>query len=244
MGRLPAVGARAGNRDEEETRVLATDLPAGPAPARVRPLVAIALEGTLLDPWPGVAAVIQMLSGATPQDVAAFEATGEYRSPWEIARAAGPWVAAGRPRPIPPGGWRVVVNQTGRDPGDLGAHGRRLWELRGWRFEAPRVDAGRLRQLSEVANVVLVTGRDRRGLAHAEEVLGWTAFAATTSEDVLRPDPQVLLRHGATGHFVGSTAADRACAEAARFVYHDATNGLRAIVDRMIRSLQPTAAAP
>lgn len=239
MARVPAIGARAGNRDEDETRVLATDLPAGPAPARVRPLVAIALEGTLLDPWPGVAAVINMLSGATPQDVAAFEATGEYRSPWEIARAAGPWVTAGRPRPIPTGGWRVVINQTGRDPGDLAAHGRRLWELRGWRFEVPRVEKERLVRLSELANVLLVTGRDRKGLARAEEVLGWSPYGATTSEDAVRPDPQVLLRHGPTGHFIGSTAGDRATAEGARFVYHDASAGLRPILERMIRSLTP-----
>ncbi|MDP2317577.1 MAG: hypothetical protein Q8P41_32125 [Pseudomonadota bacterium] len=203
-----------------------------------------ALEDTLLDTRAGRLAVIHALSGATPADVAAFEATGEYDDPWIIARAAGTWVRAGRPRPIPSGGWRVVVNQCGGDPGDLAIKARTLSELRGWKAEAPRVDATRLVRLAELAQLAVVTGRDRTALARAEGVLGYHFGAATTAEDGLRPDPQVVLRHGPNGHYIGVTEADRATAGAARFVFHDATKGLAPIVDRMIQKLTPVDALP
>ncbi|MDP2305796.1 MAG: hypothetical protein Q8P18_07190 [Pseudomonadota bacterium] len=212
------------------------ELPAIVAKRR-RPWIVFALEDALLDTRAGRLHVINALSTATPADVALFEATGEYDDPWVIARAAGTWVRAGRPRPLPLGGWRVVVNQCGGDPGDLDARARTLWELRGWKAEAPRVEASRLAQLAEVAQLGIVTHRDRQGLARAEQVLGHAFAAATTREDGVRPDPQVLLRHGPTGHFIGIGEEDRATAKAARFVFHDATAGLAPIVDKMILKL-------
>ncbi len=209
---------------------------------RRRPWLVFALEDALLDTRAGRLHVIHALSTATPADVALFEATGEYDDPWVIARAAGTWVRAGRPRPLPLGGWRVVVNQCGGDPGDLDSRARMLWELRGWKAEAPRVDAARLSRLAEVAQLGIVTSRDRKGLARAEEVLGYHFAASTTGEDGARPDPQVLLRHGATGHFIGIGDQDRATALAARFVFHDATAGLAPIVDRMLQKLAPAPA--
>jgi len=206
---------------------------------RRKPWILFALEDVLLDTRAGRVAVIHLLSGATEADVARFEATGEYDEPWILARAIGPWVRAGRPLPLPPGGWRVVVNQCGGDPGDLVRRAQALWDLRGWKAEAPRVDAERLRALAAVAQLGVVTRRDRRGLERAEEVLGYHFEAATTFEDALRPDAEVLTRHATTGHFIGVTAEDRATAEAARFVFHDASRGLAPLVDRMIKKLAP-----
>ncbi len=217
---------------------------AGPAAARRRPWIVFGLEDGLLDTRAGRLAVIHALSGATAADVALFEATGEFDDPWVIARAACAWVRAGRPKPLPAGGWRVVVNHCGGDPGDLIGRAATLWELRGWKAEAPRVDAPRLVRLAELANLAVVTSRDREGLARAESVLGYHFEAATTREDGLRPDPRVALRHASTGHYVGVGPEDRATAEAARFVFHDAGAGLLPVVDRMIRKLAPPEPLP
>lgn len=212
--------------------------PPSPAVRRRHPWIVFALEDALLDTRAGRLHVIHALSTATPADVALFEATGEYDDPWVIARAVGTWVRAGRPRPIPVGGWRVVVNQCGGDPGDLRARAAILWELRGWKAEAPRVASSRLAKLAEVAQLAIVTHRDSVGLARAEEVLGYQFAASTTREDGARPDAQVLLRHGPTGHFIGIGDEDRATAKAARFVFHDATAGLAPIVEKMILKLE------
>ncbi len=206
---------------------------------RRKPWILFALEDALLDTRAGRVAVIHLLSGATEADVARFEATGEFDEPWILARAIGPWVRAGRPLPLPTGGWRVVVNHCGGDPGDLVRRADALWDLRGWKAEAPRVDAARLHALAEVAHLGVVTRRDRGGLARAEEVLGYHFEAATTFDEGLRPDADVLTRHATTGHFIGVTAEDRATAEEARFVFHDASRGLAALVDRMIKKLAP-----
>ncbi len=215
-----------------------------PAPRRQRPRIVLSLEDALLDTRPAILSVIHLLSGATPADVAELEATGELDGPWEVARAAHPWIRAGRPRPIPPGGWRIIVNQCGFDPGDLTTRAARLYAEREWRKEAARVDPQRLARLAEVARIAVVTDRDRAGLARAEACIGFHFEDATTAEDALRPDPRALLMHDATGHFVGRGPRDRACAEGARFVFHEVVGSPVPIVDKMIARLAPVAATP
>lgn len=214
-----------------------------PAPRRQRPWIVLSLEGALLDPRPAVLSVVHLLSGATAADVALFEATGEYESAWDIARAAHPWVRAGRPKPIPPGGWRVVVNQCGWDPGDLHGRAAMLYQQREWRKEAGRVDPERLARLAAVAHLGVVTSRDRAGWARAEECLRVRFDAVTTIEDAVRPDPDALLRHAPTGHYLGSGPEDRALAVAARFVFHDVGAGPIPVLDRMIAKLSQQVAA-
>jgi len=216
-----------------------------PAPRRQRPWIVLSLEDALLDTRPAVLSVIHLLSGATPDDVAVLEATGELDGPWEVARAAHPWIRAGRPKPPPAGGWRVIVNQCGFDPGDLRARAERLYAQREWRQEAPRIDAARMAQLADVAQLAVVTDRDRAGYARAEVCLGYTFAHVTTAEDALRPDGAALSRHAPTGHFVGKGPRDRATAEAARFVFHDVGASPLAIVDKMISRLAaPVGAGP
>lgn len=204
----------------------------------------LSLEGVLIDPRPAVLSVIHHLTGATAADVAAFEATGEYAGPWEIARALHAWVRARRPRPIPPGGWRVVVNQCGMDPGDLTRAAERLYQQREWRKEGAYVPPDRLARLEELARLAVVTDRDSAGLARAEEVLGRRFAASTSAGDAVRPDPGALLRLGPTGHFVGCGPRDRACAEGARFVFHEAGAAPLAVIDRMLSRLAAPAVPP
>ena len=198
------------------------------------PWVVFALEDVLLDTRPPIVSVIRTLSGATLADIQAFEATGDFDDPWQLARAACAWIRAGRPASIPRGGWRVVVNQCGGDPGDLSRRAQALWRERAPREELPRMDADRLRSLGAVARLAVCTRRDRADLAQAEALLGVRFDAATTAEDGLRPDPQVLLRLSPSGHFVGRGDIDRACAEGARFVFHAAGEDLTRVVDRML----------
>jgi len=214
-----------------------------PPPRRQRPWIVLSLEEALLDVRPAILHVIHLLSGATPADVAALEATGVLDDPWDLARAAHPWIRAGRPMPLPVGDWRAIVNQCGADTGDLHARAQRLYRELGWRAEASRIDAVRLSRLADVAHVAVVTDRDASGLARAETCFGFRFAHRTTAEDGARPDPDMLLRHGATGHFLGRGARDRATAEAARFVFHDVGTAPALLVDRMIARLAEPIAA-
>lgn len=216
-----------------------------PPPRRARPWIVLSLEEAVLDVRPAILSVIHLLSGATPADVAVLEATGELDDPWDLARAAHPWIRAGRPKPLPEGGWRVIVNRCGNDPGDLHGRAARLYAEREWRQEASRLALGQLARLTELAHVAVVTDRDRAGLARAEHCVGHRFEHATTAEDGARPAPAVLLRHAERGHFVGRGPRDRATAEAARFVFHDCTPGASVVVERILTRLaEPIAVAP
>lgn len=214
------------------------------APRRARPWIVLSLEDAVLDVRPAVLSVVHLLSTATPADVAALKATGELDDPWDLARAAHPWIRAGRPKPLPPGGWRVIVNQCGWDPGDLHARAERLYREREWRQERGYVEAARLARLAELAHVALVTDRDRAGLARAESCVGFHFEHVTTAEDGARPDPSVLTRHAPTGHFVGRGPRDRATAQAARFVFHEVKTSPAVLVEKLIRGLAEPAVVP
>jgi phosphoglycolate phosphatase-like HAD superfamily hydrolase len=210
---------------------MTTEAPAGP-------WIVFALEGVLLDPRPAVEALLFRLCGIRPDDIRAFRDAGGYDDDWELARAASVWIRAGRPRPIPTGGWRRVVNAFGDDPGDLSARCAELYRKEFWRFEAPLIDGARLRRLSEAANLAVCTGRTREQLARAEELLGFRFAASTTAGDPQPPDPAALLRLAPRGHFFGRTEDDRRCAEAARFLWQ-APGSTQARVDQLLTRLRP-----
>lgn len=206
-----------------------------------RPIVAVSLE-CLIDTRPAMLWTINALSGATPADVEELEALG-YEDPWLCARVAHCWVRARRPRPIPHAEWRVVINECGGDPGDLDTRGRRLYNQLGWRHEAPLVPTEHLRRLEERVKLVGVSDRDRAGLARAEETLKFPFQLAVTTEDATRPDATVLTRFGAGGHFLGHGLRDRACAEGARFAFHELGGRPLPVVERLITRLSPGSGA-
>lgn len=206
-----------------------------------RPIVAVSLE-CLIDARPAILWTINALSGATPADVEELEGLG-YEDPWVLARVAHCWVRARRPRPLPHAEWRVVINECGGDPGDLDTRARRLYTQLGWRHEAALVSGEHLRALGERVRLVGVTDRDRAGLSRAEATLRTTFPLAVTSEDVSRPDATVLTRFGAGGHFLGHGLRDRACAEGARFAFHELGGKPLPVVERLIARLAPPSGA-
>ena len=200
-----------------------------------RPNVAVSLE-CLVDARPAMLWVIYSLSGASPADVEELERSG-YEDPWELARVANCWVRAGRPRPLPHAEWRIVVNQCGGDPGDLQSRGERLYAHLGWRREVALVPVARIQELAGRVRLAVVTDRDRGGLARGEEVLGFQFPQSVTVEDAKRPDAEVLTRLGGGGHFLGHGPRDRACAEGARYAFHELGKQPLTVVERLIARL-------
>lgn len=206
--------------------------------SRQKPWVIFDVDGVLLDVRPSFYAIIRKLSGCTLADIALFKAHGGYNDDWELARAMCVWITAGRPKPLPEGGWRRMINQYGRDPGDLSRRCARMYRDTYWREEAPLLDKARLDRLAAVANVAACTGRNREELAMAQELLGFTFPHATTAEDVRKPDPQALLRLAPRGYFFGDTEDDRRCAAEAGFVYHHVTDTPVKQVDALLARLE------
>jgi phosphoglycolate phosphatase-like HAD superfamily hydrolase len=202
-----------------------------------RPWVVFDVDGVLLDVRPSFYAIIRAMSGATDADIQLFKAAGGYNDDWELARAAYSWIRARRPKPIPPGGWRTLVNRCGNDPGDLAPRCRAMYLAGLWREEQVMVDTERLVRLASRANVAACTGRDRTELALAEERLGFRFPVATTCEDVRKPDPRALLRLAPGGDFFGDSEDDRRCAQAAGFRFHPVTDSPLPALDAILEAL-------
>lgn len=202
------------------------------------------VDGALFDRRAAIDALIQHMSRCTAADLAAFRATGEYDDPWELARAANVWVAARRPKPIPAGGWRRVVNQFGGDPGDLTSRCRRMWRDQFWREESLRVAPEGLRRLAAGAQVGLCTSRSRAEALLSQERLG-VPFAVILAEED-GPPADALKRLAPRGHLVGLGEPDRTLAEAAGWLYHPAGAAPDGVVERLAERLvrQPRDEAP
>jgi hypothetical protein len=180
-----------------------------------RPWVVL-VGDALLDTSAAEEAALRRLTGLGDAEVAAFRATGEYADAWELARAASVWVRAGRPLPLPEGGWRRMVNVYGEDPGDLAPRGRRLVAGAFADRVVVRLDAERLAALAELAEV---------GLAGRAVPLPFP-FAAHVSLEA-----DALRALAPKGHLVGG---DAAVAKAAGWTGHPVAPGVARVVDGLV----------
>jgi phosphoglycolate phosphatase-like HAD superfamily hydrolase len=186
-----------------------------------RVLLALDIDGTLIDTTPSFTRIIRELSGATVDEIARFKATGGFNDDWELTRAATAWIRAGRPKILERcNDLSDVLLWCGNDPGDLSVRCTALYQGGYWQDEIPLVSSSLLESLCERFTVAACTGRDAWELDHAEQKLGFCFERATTSEVVKKPDPRALLRLRDDDHdvviLVGDTEADRRCALAAR----------------------------
>jgi phosphoglycolate phosphatase-like HAD superfamily hydrolase len=193
----------------------------------MRALVALDIDGTLIDTTPSFTRIVKELSGATDEDIRRFRGLGGFNDDWELARACVCWIGAGRPDILEQlEDVEDVVRRCGHDPGDLAARGVELYRGGYWKDERVLVEGALLHAVSARARVAACTGRDLWELDKAQELLGFTFAERTTMEDVKKPDPRALLRLARDDDEVifllGDTAADRQCAERAR-----ATSGRR-----------------
>jgi HAD superfamily phosphatase len=186
-------------------------------------LVALDIDGTLIDTRPSFTRIVKELSGALDHEVQRFRDTGGFNDDWELSRACLAWVNAGKPE-IFDGLVDVhdLVARVGSrfDPGDMAPQGIALYRGGYWKDEIPLVDGALLARLERVHRVATCTGRDRWELEKAELLLDFTFRHRTTMEDRKKPHPDALLRlvHDDDDVIVliGDTAADRMCAENAR----------------------------
>ena len=149
-------------------------------------VLALDIDGVLLDVRPSFYEIVSDVSGATLEDIRLFKDNGGFNDDWELARAASAWVRAGRPDLFGRvASWQDVVVLCGGDPGDLSDR---------WKKELPLVESSLLRSLSSSWRVVACTGRDAWELARAEELLNFTFHDATTREVAKKPDAAALLR--------------------------------------------------
>jgi phosphoglycolate phosphatase-like HAD superfamily hydrolase len=186
-----------------------------------RVLLALDIDGTLIDTTPSFTRIIRELSGASVDEIARFRATGGFNDDWELTRAATAWIRAGRPEVIDRcNDLADVLSWCGNDPGDLSAQCTALYKDSYWQDEIPLVSSSLLESLGERFTVAACTGRDAWELDRAEQKLGFCFERATTSDVVKKPDPRALLRLRDDDHdvviLVGDTEADRRCALAAR----------------------------
>jgi len=186
-------------------------------------LVALDIDGTLIDTRPSFTRIVKELSGAADDEVKRFRDTGGFNDDWELSRACKAWVAAGKPE-IFDGLVDVhdLVRRVGAqfDPGDLAPVGMGLYRGGYWKDERVLVDGKVLAALAIRHRVATCTGRDRWELEKAELLLGFSFDHRTTMEDRRKPHPDALLRLARDDDdvlvLIGDTAADRMCAENAR----------------------------
>jgi phosphoglycolate phosphatase-like HAD superfamily hydrolase len=186
-------------------------------------LIALDIDGTLIDTRPSFTRIVKELSGAVDEEIRRFRDTGGFNDDWELARACIAWIRAGRPdvfahlKDV-----RDLLARLDRshDPGDMADAGTALYRGGYWRNERVLVEGDVLRALALRHRVAACTGRDLWELEKAEQLLGYVFPARTTMEDVKKPRAEALLRLMATDDDVvlmlGDTAADRMCAENAR----------------------------
>jgi phosphoglycolate phosphatase-like HAD superfamily hydrolase len=184
-------------------------------------LIALDIDGTLIDTSASFTRIVRELSGADHEEVRRFRERGGFNDDWELARALTAWIRAGRPDVVHEVfDWRDVIARVGHDPGDLSAECTRRYRGGYWRDERVLVERALLEELGARHRVVACTGRDRWELERAQETLGFTFSDATVMEDVKKPDPRALLRLVRDSDdavvLVGDTEADRLCAESAR----------------------------
>ncbi|MBM4281293.1 MAG: hypothetical protein FJ137_11230 [Deltaproteobacteria bacterium] len=184
-------------------------------------LVALDVDGTLLDTRPSFDRVVRELSGATTAELQRFRDTGGFNDDWQLTRALVAWIGAGRPDIVERcSDVQDVIAWCAHDPGDLAARCMGLYRGGYWRDERVLVDGDRLRALSGRVAVAACTGRDAWELSRAQELLGFTFAKATTMEHARKPDPQALLRlvepRVQRVVLVGDTQADRLTVKAAR----------------------------
>ncbi len=202
----------------------------GPAPrsffgyhARVPALIALDIDGTLIDTRPSFTRIVKELSGALDDEIKRFRDTGGFNDDWELSRACKAWVQAGKPE-VFAGLVDVhdLVKRVGArfDPGDLAPQGMGLYRGGYWKDERPLVEGAVLAAIEKRHRVASCTGRDRWELEKAELLLGYRFAHRTTMEDVRKPHAEALLRLARDDDDVivlfGDTAADRMCAENAR----------------------------
>lgn len=191
-------------------------------------LVALDVDGTLIDTAPSFDRIVRELSGATGDEMRRFRATGGFNDDWQLTRALCAWIGAGRPDVVERcENVHDVILWCAHDPGDLAERCMALYRGGYWRDERVLVPGPRLAALADRVDVAACTGRDQWELARAQELLGFTFVKATTMEHARKPDPQALLRllGGGDGvdHVVllGDTHADRRTVLAARKVRPD-----------------------
>lgn len=158
-------------------------------------VLACDIDGALIDVRPSFYRIIQELSGATLDEIHRFKQNGGFNCDWDTARACKAWIDAGRPEIFGQvASVEELVARIGHDPGDLGEAGQALYRGGYWRDETPLVPPHLLPSLSTRFEVVACTGRDRWELARAQETLDFQFSAATTMDEVRKPDPEALLR--------------------------------------------------
>ncbi len=193
-----------------------------------RILLALDIDGTLIDTRGSFDAVVKAVSGVSDDDaIAAFRATGGFNDDWELARALKAWNGAGRPKIVERcSSLAEVLARCEHDPGDLKAECIARYRGEGghapaWKTEKTLVDGAVLEALSDIVDVVACTGRDRWELARAEELLGYSFARATTMEIEKKPEQRALLRLMDDKAYelvclVGDTHADRLTVKNAR----------------------------
>lgn len=204
-----------------------------------RVLVALDIDGTLIDTRPSFTRIVKELSRADDDEIQRFRDTGGFNDDWELIRALVAWHRAGKPDVLaPPSAGSVVdvhavvarcVALAGDrvDPGDMSAAGTALYRSGYWRDEVVLVDSVVLHALALTpgVRVAACTGRDTWEFERAQELLDFTFPDATTMEIAKKPDPAALLRLARGDDDVivlaGDTAADRMCAERARATGRD-----------------------
>jgi phosphoglycolate phosphatase-like HAD superfamily hydrolase len=185
-------------------------------------LIALDIDGTLIDTRPSFTRIVKELSGATDAEIWRLRDTGGFNDDWDLSRALKAWIVAGRPDIADPRDVDDLLHAVGArfDPGDMAPQGIALYRSGYWRDERALVAGPVLHALAARHRVAACTGRDLWEFARAEEQLAFTFASRTTSEDVRKPDPHALLRLARDDDDVivlmGDTAADRQCAARAR----------------------------
>lgn len=219
-----------------------------------RALIALDIDGTLIDTRGSFSRIVKDLSGACDDELLRLRSTGGFNDDWDLARGLTAWIKAGRPKIV-----ERCDNLTDlllwcgadNDPGDLSADCRDRY--RGdnghpalCKSEPLLIDAESLEKLADVVDVYACTGRDQWEFDRAEELLGFVFARATVAEHVRKPDPQALLRlltpeqAPSVVVLVGDTHADRLTIKHARtrrpdlrfaFVFVDGARTAKAFID-------------
>ncbi len=222
-----------------------------------RAIIALDIDGTLIDTRDSFSRIVRDLSGAVDDELLRFRNTGGFNDDWELARGLTAWIKAGRPKIVERCDtltdlllWCGADN----DPGDLAAACRDRY--RGdnghpalWKSEPLLVSGDQLDKLAADVAVYACTGRDQWEFDRAEERLGFVFERATIAEQVRKPDARALLRLIDEGEapelvvLVGDTQADRLTIKHCRlkrpdlqfaFVFVDDANPAAAFIDAVI----------